>query len=314
MNGDERFDQLLRTALEWQAGDAARRVPSMEQGVRRLAERLGTEPDQTRPLVTVRAGTGRGLQLITVLLLLALAALAIASGAAELLLRPPLEPPRFGYAGECFTPGRDGIVYTAIVDEQPLALYEDGRLIQLLSAAGEVRSAILDTAGGLERRLSGRGIDLVLDRVAETIPEPGCRHLRATASTGEISVFTPAGLVELSWHTSNNGRRLTPEEEAAAEALELALAQPETWLPDDTWETAAAERVAPDRWLVMVELTPSGFAPGDDVPLSTGELLDGVGSALHEGRPAGRAGTGRVRRGGGCSGRDGGALRRPGDR
>src|SRR5688572_6607375 len=256
MNGDERFDQVLRAALEWQADDAARRMPSMEQSVRRLAERLGTEPERTRPLITVRAGTGRGLQLITLLLLLALAAVAIASGAAERFLRPPFEPPRFGYTGACFTPDRDGIVYTAAVDEQPLVLLEDGRLIQLLSAAGEARSAILDTAGGLERRLSGRGIDLVLDRVAETIPEPGCRHLRATASTGEISVFTPAGLVELSWHPSNNGRRLTLEEEAAAEALELALAQPETWLPADAWQAAAAERVRPDRLAVMVELTP----------------------------------------------------------
>jgi hypothetical protein len=274
MNGDEQFDQLLRTALEWQADDAARRVPSMQQSVRRLAERLGKEPERARPLVSLRADMGHGLQLFMVLLLLALAAVAIAVGA-QLFLRPPLEPPRFGFESECFTPDLDGIVYTAVVDDQPLVLYEDGRLINLLSAAGETRSAILDTAGGLERRLSGRGIDLVLDRVAETIPEPGCRHLRATESTGEISVFTRAGLVELSWHPSNNGRRLTPEEETAAEALELALAQPETWLPADAWQAAAAERVAPDRWLVMVELTPSGFGPGDEVPLSTGEVLEG---------------------------------------
>ena len=190
MNGDERFDQLLRAALEWQANDAGRRVPSMEQSVHRVAERLATKPERARPVIAVRPGTGRGLQLIVVLVLLALAALAIVGVAAQLFLRPPLEPPRFGHAGACFTPDRDGIVYTAFVDEQPLVLYEDGRLIQLLTAAGETRSAILDTAGGLERRLSARGIDLVLGRVAETIPEPGCRHLRATASTGEISVVT----------------------------------------------------------------------------------------------------------------------------
>ena len=275
MNGDERFDQLLRTALEWQANDAARHAPSMEQSVRRVAERLAMKPERARPLIVVRPDTVRGLQLIVVLLLLALAALAIASGAADQFLRPPLEPPRFGYESACLTPDRDGIVYTAFVDDQPLVLYEDGRLIQPLSAAGETRSAILDTAGGLERRLSARGIDLVLGRVAQTIPEPGCRHLRATASIGEISVFTPAGLVELSWHPSNNGRRLTPEEEADAEALELALAQPETWLPADAWQAAAAERVTPDRFVVMVEVTPSGFAPGDEVPLSTGGVLEG---------------------------------------
>ena len=275
MNGDERFDQVLRSALEWQADDAARRAPSMEQSVRRLAERLGTEPERAQPRIVARPGTGRGLQLITVLLLLALAAVAIASGAAERFLRPPLEPPPFGFAGECLTPDLDGIVYTAIVDDQPLVLYEDGRLTQLLSAAGETRSAILDTAGGLERRLSGQGIDLVLDRVAETFAEPGCRHLRAAASTGEVSIFTPAGLVELTWHPSNNGRRLTPEEEADAEALELALARPESWLPADAWVAATADRVAPERWIVMVELTPSGISPGDEVPLSTGGVLEG---------------------------------------
>ena len=275
MNGDERFDELLRTALEWQADDAARRVPSMEQSVHRVAERLAMKPERARPLIAARPSTGRGLQLIVVLLLLALAAVAIASGAVQFFLRPPIEPPRFGYESGCFTPDRDGIVYTAFVDDQPIVLYEDGRLIQLLSAAGETRSAILDTAGGLERRLSARGIDLVLGRVAETIPEPGCRSLRATGSIGQISVFTPVGLVELSWHPSNNGRRLTPEEEADAEALELALAQPETWLPADAWEAATADRVAPDRWIVMIELTSSGFAQGDEVPLSTGGVLEG---------------------------------------
>ena len=274
MNGDERFDQLLRAALEWHADDAARRVPSMERSVRRLAERLGPEPEGARSPVSLRADTGRGLQLITVLLLIALAAVAAAIGA-QLLLRPPLEPPPFGYAGECLTPDIDGIVYTTIVDDQPLVLYEDGRLVQLLTAAGDSRSAILDTAGGLERRLSRRGIDLIFDRVAETIAEPGCRHLRATATTGEISVFTPAGLVELSWHPSNNGRRLTPEEEVAAEALELALAQPEDWLPADAWQAAAADRVAPDRWLVIVDVTPSRIRPGESVLLSTGVLLEG---------------------------------------
>jgi hypothetical protein len=274
MNGDERFDQLLRSALEWQADDAARSVPSMERSVRRLAQRLGPESERARPLIAIRAGTGRGLQLAVVLLLLALVAAAIAIGA-QLLLRPTFEPPPFGYDGGCLTPESEGILYTAFVNDQALVVYGDGRFIKLQSAAGETRSAILDTAGGLERRLSPGGIDLVLDRVAETIPEPGCRHLRATEATGEISVFTPSGLVELSWHPSNNGRRLTPEEETAAEGLELALAQPETWLPADAWQDATEARVGPNSWLVMVELTPSGFGPGDEVALSTGELLQG---------------------------------------
>jgi hypothetical protein len=274
MNGDERFDQLLRSALEWHADDGALGVPSMERSVRRLAQRLGPEPTRARPLIAVRAGTGRGLQLVVLLLLLALVAAAIAIGT-QLLFRPPFEPPPFGYEGECSTPELEGIVFLAFVDDQPLVLYDDGRLIENQSAAGETRSAILDTAGGLERRLSPEGIDLVLDRVAETISEPGCRSLRATEATGQINVFTPSGVVELSWHPSNGGRRLTPDEEADAEALELALAQPETWLPAEAWEEATEVRVAPDSWLAFVELTPSGLGPGDEVALSTGGLLQG---------------------------------------
>ena len=273
MNGDERFDQLLRSALEWQADDAARGVPSMERSVRRLAERLGPEPERRLPVISARVGTGRGLQLIAVLLLLALLAALLAIGSQ--LLRPSFEPPPFGYESECMTPPLEGIVYTASFDEVPLVLHDDGRLITLLSAAGDERSQILDTAGGLERRLSPVGIELIFDRVAETIPEPGCRHLRSTESIGEISVFTPAGLVELSWHPSNSGRRLTPEEETAAEALDLALARPELWLPPDAWQDATEVRVAPDRWVVIIEITPSGFAPGDEVQLSTGGVLEG---------------------------------------
>ena len=277
MNGDERLDQLLRSALGWQADEAARAVPSLERSVRRLAERLGPESGRVGPRVFARSGSGRGVQLVfAVLLLLGLLLAAVAIGS-QLVFRPSIDPPPFGYDAECFTPPLDGIVYTAFVfaEDVPVVLYEDGLLVKILNDPGETRSAMFNGMGGLERRLSPRGIELIQARVAETLPEPGCRHLRAATSTGELSIFTAAGLVELSWHPSNSGRRLTADEEASAESLEQALAAPETWLPPEAWLDPTEVEVRPDRWLAIVELTPSGFAPGEEVALSTGGLLNG---------------------------------------
>ena len=274
MNGDERLDQLLRAALTWQADEAARDVPSLERSVRRLAERLGPEPVRLEPRVVARSGSGRSLQLIVaVLLLIAALAAAMAIGT-QLLPRRGLEPAPFGYAGQCSTPARDEILYTVIEEDAPILAYEDGRFVKFLSNPLETRSAIFEL-GGLERRLAPRGQELLLERVARTMPEPGCRHLRAQAATGQISVFTPEGLIELSWHPSNPGRRLTTAEEADAEDLERALASPETWLPADAWLDATERRATPDRWLVFVELTPSGYGPGDEVTVSTGAVLGG---------------------------------------
>jgi hypothetical protein len=274
MNGDG-FDQVLRSALEWRADEAARELPSLERSVRRLAERLGSDPERLSPIVVARTGSGRGVQLaFVVLLLLALLAAALAIGS-RFVFRPSIEPPPFGYEGECLTPESEGLVYMGFVGDVPVVLYEDGLFVKVLNNPGETRSAIFEGMGGLERRLSPRGIELIHERVAETLPEPGCRHLRAETSTGEISIFTAQGLVELSWHPSNSGRRLTTAEEAAAESLEQALATPETWLPAEAWIDATERKVTPDRWLVMVELTPTLLPPGKDPRYSKVVLPDG---------------------------------------
>lgn len=273
MNADERFDQQLRAALEWQADEAARRVPSLERSVARLADRLGPEPARP-PVIGIRSGSGRGVQLVFAVILLAIllaAALAIGS---LLQTRPTIEPPRFGFAGACFGDRLDGAVASISEDDSSIVIYEDGRHTTFLGTTGATRSEIFET-GGIERRLTERGIELILARVAETLPEPGCRHLRSETATGQIAVFTPDGLIELSWHPSNNGRRLTADEEADAEALQLALTEPEAWLPNEGLVERTPRRETSERWLVFVELMPSGFGPGEEVTTSTGDVLRG---------------------------------------
>lgn len=275
MNADERFDQRLRAALEWQADEAARRLPSLERSVQQLAERLGPEQQRAPSMVVGQARSGHGLQLVFGLLLLMLLLAAVLAVGALLQPKPPIQPPRFGFAGSCFGDQLDGAVLTVAEDDTSIVLYEDGSHITLLGTTGAARSEIFDT-GGIERRLTDSGIELVLARVAETLPEPGCRHLRSETETGQLAIFASGGLVELSWHPSNNGRRLTTDEEAEAEALEQALAQPESWLPDDAFVERTPRQAAPEGWLVFVELTPSGFAAGQDVPLEDGGVLEGT--------------------------------------
>jgi len=73
---DSRLDQLIRSSLEWQAEQDARHAPSLATSARRVAERLGPQPAGHRPIVILRPGSGRSLQLLLAMLLLALLAAA----------------------------------------------------------------------------------------------------------------------------------------------------------------------------------------------------------------------------------------------
>ena len=75
---DDRLDQLIHASLEWQAERAVRRAPSLANSVRAVAQRLGPQPPVLAPVVVVRAGSGRSLQLVLAVILLALLAAATA--------------------------------------------------------------------------------------------------------------------------------------------------------------------------------------------------------------------------------------------
>src|SRR5688572_2870466 len=101
---DERFDQTLRAALEWQANRAAATQPVLRQATRQVAARLAPTREVIRPRVVLAPATGGALNLIFVLLLLLALAAAVVVGA--LLLRESTDSPQgpFGFATDCGQP------------------------------------------------------------------------------------------------------------------------------------------------------------------------------------------------------------------
>ena len=274
MNAEDRFDAQVRAALEWHADAVAEQASSVDRAVRQVAARVGPDARDRGGRVVLRPAPDRGLRLVLVALLLALL-LAVAMSVGADLFRPPLQGPRFGFDAECLQAPDDQVVYTVAGGDVPMILYADGRLVEVLNDPGDTRAAMFDGMGGNERRLSPAGIDLLRERVASVVPAAGCRHLRSVEAIGELHAETAVGHVELSWHPSNPGRRLTAEEESEAEALEEALAAPETWLPASAWLALEEQFVAPEEWLVIVEVTPTGLPPGSEVALTTGDVLSG---------------------------------------
>jgi dipeptidyl aminopeptidase/acylaminoacyl peptidase len=90
MNTDERFDQRIRAALEWQVERDVRRAPSLTQSAHAVAERLGPRRVGTVTVVGARRDPFGGLQIALLLLLMALLAIGIAVGSD--LVRQPTRP------------------------------------------------------------------------------------------------------------------------------------------------------------------------------------------------------------------------------
>jgi hypothetical protein len=281
VNGTPDFDRQVRAALEWQADERARRAPTLSESARHVAERLGPQPTRIVPVIVARSGTGRSIQLVFVVaLLLAVVAIAIAIGSQVLRTLPvPFEPVPFGFGGPCDAPPDDELVYTVVDEDSPTTLYGDGRLVRAPLNPGDTRSAIFEGQDTFERRLSPLGIERIRERI-EATELAGCRYLRAASTSGQITVHGPDGVATLYWHPSNGSgqflRQATPEEEAAAADLYAALEHPETWLPADAWIDDVEQRVRPERWYVIVELSDSGLRPGDVYTTSTGLVLDGA--------------------------------------
>ena len=281
MNGHPDFDRQIRVSLEWHADERARHAPTLTESARRVAERLGPQPTGIVPVIGVRPGPGRSVQLVFVVaLLLVLLAIAIAIGSQLLRTQPaPFEPVQFGFGGPCDAPPDDELVYEVVNSGAPTTLYVDGRLIRSPLDPGDTRSAIFEGQDTFQRRLSPSGIERVRDRI-EATELAGCRYLRGASTSGQITVHGPDGVATLYWHPSNGGgqflRQATPEEEAAAVDLYAALEHPETWLPADAWLDDVERRVRPERWYVLVELSDSGLGSGDVYTTTTGLVLDGL--------------------------------------
>jgi hypothetical protein len=295
MTSDDRLDQLIRSSLDWEAGRVAAAQPSMRQATGRLADRLGAEGRTTRPRLTLTPSSAASLNLLTIILLLL--GLALAWYVGTQLNQPSVPPPdlRFGfpiscevprYTGLAFDEANNQVVLSFVAEDGPDAaieldlysLYADGRLVQDVSVPGETRADNLTGSGVLVRRLTERGRDLLLERVADAGLTPGCRFLQTEAAGGTLMAWTEDGGTEVSWGSggSSGSHRLDADDEAVLAELTVALARPETWLPDDAWIDATEQRIEPDHWLIRIELRPTEHGPGDTVSLLDGNVLEGT--------------------------------------
>ncbi|HSL76985.1 MAG TPA: hypothetical protein VK867_08575, partial [Candidatus Limnocylindrales bacterium] len=279
MNFDDRLDRDVRNALEWRAEHRARRAPNLTESSSVVAMRIAPGGRRIEPVVVGRPTSNRSLQfLVVALLLLGVAIAAWVVGAPQLRQSVPFQPVPFGFAGPCDEPADESIVYSVYADETPTTLFRDGLLLTSLQRADGTRIDFFGTQDTLQRRLNDRGIRLVEERIAAS-DISGCRYLRASVTSGEIRLSTPDGPAALFWHPANGAgqflRSMTPQEERAATELMTSLRSPEAWLPDDAWTDSVERRLTPDQWYVLVDVSPSGYGPGDRVTLSTGEVLNG---------------------------------------
>jgi hypothetical protein len=280
MNADDRLDRQIRAALEWQAERDARRAPSLSQSARTVASRLGPEPPEIRPTVSLRPTSSRSVQLIlVVLLLLALLAATIAIGSS--LFRDPfqIQPGPFGLSRTCDVPMQRGTVLEVQRGTNPVTLYADGVLVVDESEAGGTSAATIEGAVVTERRLSPRGVDLLLERVAQAGLTPGCRTLRTRELSGSIRADHDGGTVHLSWSPAGEllfARQASIEEEVIVDALAESLEHPETWLPEDGWAEPVARHIIPERWLLTVNLIDTQVPPGSTLGLPSGRTLEGT--------------------------------------
>ena len=277
MTPDERFDERLRAALEWRAEQDARRAPSLETSVRAVAERLGPEPPATGPMVSLRPGTGRSVQLVgAVILLVILVAAALAIG--SLLVRiPPPNP--LGFGAECGVSLPDDVLMEVQRTDRPVTLYANDLFVTDLSRHDETLASHVDGALLEERRLTPDGRQRIMNRVSEAGLTPGCRTWRTQEAQGSITALTPDGVARINWGPGAGeftfARVATIEEEAQIDELAAALQRPDTWLPADAWLDAAERQIVPDQWVVIIGFIDTELPPGARIGFPSGLELDG---------------------------------------
>ena len=287
---DQRFDQLIRTSLEWQAESAASAQPTLRDASRRLAKRLG--PQALGPQVTLRPATISWAQLAAMVLLLILLISAVVIVGSELLRRtPPVPPGPFGFASDCGVRLPEGVALEVYADDRPVTIMSDGLVITDLSSPGPPASpetptgsfanshvdTILGTVFG-QRQLTESGVAQLVERLTTKGVTSGCIALQSEGSLGSITGLTPSGYAALSWSPQRGrfefARRMSPEEEEEALELLASLSRPETALPAEAWVDSAISRITPDRWVVSLHFIPTDLPPGAVVGLPNGKTLE----------------------------------------
>ncbi len=146
MNADDRLDKQIRAALEWQVEQDALRAPSLSQSARVVASRLGPEPLEVRPTVSLRPASSRSIQiLVVVLLLLALLAATIAIGSRLFRDQFQVQPGPFGLSATCDPPIQRGVVLEVERGANPVTLYSDGVLVVDESPASATSASTIES-------------------------------------------------------------------------------------------------------------------------------------------------------------------------
>lgn len=279
---DQQFDRLIKASLSWQADHAIAQQP-MRLAVRRLAVRLGGSPARGQSTLNVNRlpltlSLGQTVVLALLLAILVLGALVVG---ASLLERP------FGIGAACDEGRVDGdamMIYSVGVGTT--YLYPEGQLFTDVSAPTMAQSStppradIVRGTAYVARRLTARGVELMLGRVTSAGLTEGCHYLRSRQSSGSVIARLPGGVVGADWSpTPGAGLRFAREVTAAEEArlanLADDLADPARWLPPEAWALAGAEVVQPEEWRVLISFSPTGLGPTDVLPLRGGETLAG---------------------------------------
>ena len=283
MNTDERFDLELREALGWQAERVSRRTASLEASSRAVAKRLGSGPTITSPLLD-GPQTSRGVRVLVVAILIVLLTAAILAVGSRLLLPPsnPIQPGPLGFARECSPSLPQSATLRYELADSSTTLYSSGLLVTDRSTIGPTRSSIVTGAAFDVRRLTERGRDLVVERVASMGLSAGCRTIATSGIAGSLRIRLGDAVAELGWAPPGAGAEAGPgtsdaptaREERVAE-IEEALRSLDAWLPADAWIERDVRLVAPDSWLITIGALPTEYVPGDRLDLPDGPFIDG---------------------------------------
>ena len=282
MNTDERFDRELRDALGWRAERDARRSASLEVASRAVARRLGSGPTITSPLLDV-THTSRGMRLLVAAILIVLLTTAILAVGSRLLTPPrnPVQPGPLGFARDCGPRLSANATLQYEAAGSSTTLYAGGLLVTDRSTRGTTRTSIVTGAAFDVRRLSDRGRDLVVERVASLGLTRGCRTIQTSGISGSVKIRLADGVAQLVWGPDAVAQpgpvvqdALTGRSERVA-VLDEALASLDAWLPADAWSERDVRRVAPNSWLITIGALPTDYKPGDGLDLPDGPFIDG---------------------------------------
>ncbi len=286
MTADQRLDQHIRAALEWEADRAAASQPSFERAMTTLATSVGA----TRATNVVRRIEGApasrraiGILVTALLLLAALVALMVAGSRPD-PTPSDLDAGLFGLASPCAATLADGVVheFTLPDERRRIRFLNDGVVLHVRSPDADALAHPGPESTFSRRQLSGTGIAAVQQVVDGLHLTPGCRvHAGApivfsTRLNGGFARFQTGG-----WPGAYPGYELLrwmtlEEDQIASRALEDLTTGLDELVGPRGWVDGTERPVDASAWLpepVVPPVTPPALPIGDLHGLDACDLL-----------------------------------------